>query len=154
MGNFLLSTFVIICLILYVTSFLLFMKKRKQYFYQVNKTFEQIYILLDILSLDCSPHIKHTFNVIRQSDCMDTNFNFRKAIREGLIAEYTMYRPLIAESVKKIIDPIKKMDVSQKLVEMDNMITLLGSITENSSSEYEEQIIKEITFTLTNLKEI
>ena len=137
---------------LYVVIGIMRIRENRKFKIEYLRYIEHLYILLDVLAVDSSAHIRHTFNTLRQKNFLDTDYDINKALREGIIAEYTTYRPLIVESVENIINPEEKDEKKKMLIDMDNMVTLLSSITENSLPEYENQIMREVTVGLRKLK--
>lgn len=140
-----------ICLIPYVIgSINQYNKRTKEIIQYIN----HLYKLFDIMALDCSIPVRCSINAVRRMGHLQTSYNMHKIIRESLITEYATLRPQFVEKINNIIDPEKKEKALSILSETDNMITLMETVTDNSSSEYEKQITNEVRVCIEKIKEI
>lgn len=121
---------------------------------EIIQYINHLYKLFDIMSLDCSIPVRCSLNSVRKLGHLKTSYNMHKILRESLITEYAVLRPQFIEKINRIIDPQKKEIALSILSETDNMISLMETVTDESSSDYEKQITNEVHTCIEKIKKI
>lgn len=112
--------------------------------YELLHHLKRIYIIFDILKISSPLAIRLTLNDIITSKETPSIQKMNIVLLKNLIEEYNTNIKELKQRIEKSDDHIEKEKIGNIIEEFRNMITLISTVSEESSQEYVEQIYHEI----------
>lgn len=116
--------------------------------------FRKMYLIIDLLKLYTPPSINNTIVGILKSDEPPTTREASVLLLKNLLQEYNEVVSILTEKMQGLEDGEEKEKLEAMITEYQNTMSVISTISEDSSDEYIQQIYNEVAYSMKKVRSL